>query len=192
MRPAAQRTGALTRRAITSLAIVAGAWLAYGLLARQDDEEIGTTATEDQRGYYLTKATLTEMGPDGAPRTVLRAARVEQQLSDQTVLLSDLEVDYTTAQAGAWTVTADRGRLLRDATSLLLSGDVVIRGTESRGSAVIRTDQLTYDTTTSLVQTAEPVSVQFGQHRLEGRGLRVALNEGTLRLESNVHGLFKP
>jgi len=57
---------------------------------------------------------------------------------------------------------------------------------------VIRTDELAYDSTTSVVQTAEPVTLQFGQHRLEGRGLRAALKEGTLKLESNVHGRFTP
>jgi LPS export ABC transporter protein LptC len=78
------------------------------------------------------------------------------------------------------------------ATALLLSGDVRVTGNEARGTALIRTDQLSYDTTTSVIQTAEPVSVQFGNHRLEGRGLRVVLNDGTLRLESNVHGHFVP
>jgi hypothetical protein len=34
--------------------------------------------------------------------------------------------------------------------------------------------------------------VQFGAYELAGRGLRVALNDGTLRLESNVHGRFNP
>lgn len=191
MRPAPQRTRTLTRRVITSLAVIAGAWLAYSLSRDEGTDGIGPVTLEEERGYYLTEATLTELGPDGRPRTVLRAARVQQRVTDQSVLLSDLEVDYTTAEQGTWVVTADRGRLLADATSLRLSGDVIIRGAEARGSAVIRTDELTYDTRTSLVQTAEPVTVQFGEHRLEGRGLRVALNEGTLRLESNVHGLFK-
>jgi len=176
---------------VATLAVVAAALLAYGLLVGRDDE-IETTTADDERGYYLTRATLTEMGVDGAPRIVLRAELIEQRLADQNVLLSDLSVDYNTADAGNWTVTADRGRLLPDATSLRLSGNVVIRGTEARGSAVIRTDELTYDTKTSLVQTAEPVAVQFGEHTLSSRGLRAALNDGTLRLESNVHGQFKP
>jgi LPS export ABC transporter protein LptC len=191
MRSAAQRTRALTRGLVAALAIVAGTLLAYGLLGGRDDEIEARTA-DDERGYYLTKATLTEMGADGAPRIVLRAELIEQRLADQNVLLSDLSLDYNTADSGNWTVTADRGRLLPDATSLRLSGNVVIRGTEARGSAVIRTDELTYDTKTSLVQTAEPVAVEFGQHTLEARGLRVALNDGTMRLESNVHGRFKP
>jgi LPS export ABC transporter protein LptC len=191
MRSAAQRARTLSRGVVAALAIVAGALLAYGLLAGRDDDIAATTADEE-RGYYLTRATLTEMGVDGAPRIVLRAQLIEQRLADQNVLLSDLSVDYNTADSGNWTVTADRGRLLPDASSLRLSGDVVIRGTETRGSAVIRTDELTYDTKTSLVQTAEPVAVEFGPHTLQARGLRVALNDGTMRLESNVHGRFKP
>jgi LPS export ABC transporter protein LptC len=191
MRPAAQRSRGLIRGLVAASAVVAGTLLAYGLLSGRDDG-IEAKAADDQRGYYLTKATLTEMGADGSPRIVLRAELIEQRLADQNVHLSDLSVDYNTADAGNWTVTADRGRLLPDASSLRLSGNVIIRGTEARGSAVIRTDELTYDTKTSLVQTAEPVAVQFGEHTLSSRGLRAALNEGTLRLESNVHGQFKP
>lgn len=190
MRPVAQRAQ-LTRRVVTALAVVAGGGLAYGLLAGRD-EPIETTDSADERGYYVTDATLTEMGPDGRPRTVLRAKHVEQQVADQSVLLTDLVVDYNTPDAGTWTLTADRGRLLSNATTLQLSGDVVIRGKEARGTAVIRTDELSYDTTTSVVQTADRVTLQFGAHGLEGRGLRAALKEGTLKLESNVHGQFVP
>ena len=192
MRSAAQRARNLRRRLLTGTAIVAGAWLGYGVLMG-GDEAIEATAADDERGYYLNAATLTEFGPDGAPRMVLRADSIEQRLPDRGVELADLVIDYQTPEAGAWTVTAAQGRMPPDATSLLLSGDVQVTGREARGGpAVIHTDQLSYDTTTSVIQTAEPVAVQFGAHRLEGRGLRVVLNEGTLRLESNVHGRFVP
>jgi LPS export ABC transporter protein LptC len=190
MRPVAQRTH-LTRRVVTALAVVAAATLGYGLLAGRD-EPLQPTDFDHDRGYYVIDATLTEMGPDGRPRTVLRATRVEQQVADQSVALTDVVVDYNTEDAGTWTLTADRGRLLSNATTLQLSGDVVIRGKEARGTAVIRTDELSYDTTTSVVQTADRVTLQFGAHGLEGRGLRAALKEGTLKLESNVHGHFAP
>jgi LPS export ABC transporter protein LptC len=192
MRSAAQRARLLRQRLLTAAATVAGALSAYGLLAGGDEDRFDATAVVDERGYYLTAATLTEFGPDGGPRTVLRADTIEQQLADQSVLLSDLQIDYTTAEAGEWTVTAAHGRMPAAGKSLLLSGDVLVAGSEARGTAVIRTDQLAYDTVTSVIQTAEPVSVQFGAHRLEGRGLRVVLNDGTLRLESNVNGHFVP
>jgi len=156
------------------------------------DDDFEPTAPDEERGYYVNAAQLTEYGPDGSPRVVLHADTIEQQLADQSVLLDRLEIDYQTAEAGAWTVTAAQGRMPAAATALLLSGDVTVTGSEARGGAVIRTDQLSYDTVTSVIQTAEPVSVQFGTHRLEARGLRVVLNDGSLRLESNVNGRFVP
>jgi LPS export ABC transporter protein LptC len=192
MRPAPQRARRLTHRLVIAAAIVAGATLAWQILGGGGDDAIEAAATDEDRGYYLNQTRLTEFGPDGAPRIVLRAKSIEQRLSDQSVLLHDLSVDYSTPQAGKWTVTSAEGRMPQAATALLLSGDVRVTGNEARGTALIRTDQLSYDTTSSVIQTAEPVSVQFGNHRLEGRGLRVVLNDGTLRLESNVHGHFVP
>lgn len=191
MRSPAQRARLLRKRLLTTAAVVAAGVLAYGLFTG-DEGGIDVTAADEDRGYYVTHATLTEFGPDGSPRVVLHAESIEQRLSDQSVLLADLTLDYTTAKAGQWTVTADRGLMPAAATALLLSGDVRVTGEQARGGAVIRTDQLSYDTGTSVIQTAEPVSVQVGAHQLEGRGLRVVLNDGTLRLESNVNGRFVP
>jgi len=192
MRSAAQRARQLRQRLLTGAAIVAAAVLAYTMFAGREDSSIVATERDEDRGYYVTTATLTEYGPDGAPRIVLRAQEIEQRLSDQSVLLSDLVIDYASREAGKWKVTAAQGRMPVAATALLLSGDVRVTGTEAGQAALIRTDQLSYDTTTSVIQTVEPVSVQFGAHQLEGRGLRVVLNDGTLRLESNVHGRFIP
>ncbi len=192
MRPPAQRARILRQRLLTAAGIVAGAWLGYDLLVGGPGDDLEATTADEDRGYYLNTATLTEFGPDGAPRIVLRADSIEQRLSDQSIQLSNLTADYQTAEAGAWTVTAARGRMPASAKSLLLSGDVLVTGHEARGAATIRTDQLSYDTVTSVIQTAEPVSVQFGTHRLNGRGLRVVLNDGTLRLESDVYGRFVP
>jgi LPS export ABC transporter protein LptC len=108
------------------------------------------------------------------------------------VLLSDLALDYRSEASGTWTVTSDSGRMPADQGSLQLSGNVEVHGTGTRGGAVIRTERLAYDTRSGVIQTTDPVTVQFGDHELAGRGLRVALNDGTLRLESNVHGRFNP
>ena len=57
-----------------------------------------------------------------------------------------------------------------DRSTLLLSGNVRVEGSAARreGTATILTDELTYDTRTNVVQTAEPVTVRFGQHQLRG------------------------
>lgn len=191
MRPAAQHARQLKRRLVTSAAVIAGALLAWGIFGGVD-APVETTTADEQRGYYLTSATLTEFGPDGAPRIVLHADSIEQQLADQSVRLTDITLDYATAKTGKWHVTAARGSLPVTAKSLLLSGDVRVVGQRPQGPAVITTDLLAYDTDTSVVQTAEPVSIELGRHRLAGRGLYVVLNDGTLRLESDVHGRFVP
>ena len=194
MRSAADRTRHLIQRIVTMAAVVAGGALLLNMLAGSPDDATESAAAAAERGYYLNGATLTELGPDGRPRVVVRARAIEQQLADQSVHLAQLELDYTTQQQGEWHVTADRGRMPSDRGSLQLEGNVVVVGSAERseGTAVIRTDRLAYDTRTNVVQTAEPVTVDFGPHQLRARGMRVGLNQGTLRLESNVNGQFKP
>lgn len=192
MRPAARSTEARNQRLIATAAFIAGCALLYGLLGGRDGDDLETATSDDDRGYYLTDATLTELGTDGKPRIVLHAKQVEQQLSDESVKMTDVQVDYTATQTGLWKVTADRGALTPDRTTMTLAGDVVVTGDEEHGAAVINTDKLAYDTKANFVQTAEPVVVKFGTHELRGRGLRADLNTGTLKLESNVNGRFTP
>ena len=194
MRSAADRTRHLIQRIVTMVAVVAGGALLLKMLAGSPDDATESTTAADERGYYLNDAKLTELGADGRPRVVVRARSIEQQLTDQSVRLAQLELDYTTQKQGEWHVTADRGRMPSDHGSLQLEGNVLVVGAAERseGKAVIRTDELAYDTRTNVVQTAAAVTVDFGPHQLRGRGMRVGLNQGTLRLESDVNGQFKP
>jgi hypothetical protein len=89
MRPVAQRKSALNRFVVTVAASAAGLALLYGLFGAPGDD-FETSRADEQRGYYVLDATLTEMGADGTPRIVVRAKSIEQQLADQSVLLSDL------------------------------------------------------------------------------------------------------
>jgi LPS export ABC transporter protein LptC len=193
MRSAAERKSRLRRRVIGTAALLAGAVTLYHLLLGGGTEPIETTTPEQRRGYYLSDAVLTEVGVDGRPRMVVRADNIEQQVEDRSVILSHLELDYRTEATGTWKVTADRGRMPADQTSLQLEGNVTVRGGEPGGPvAIIRSEQLAYDTGASIIQTPDPVTVVFGKHELNGRGLRVDLNARTLRLESNVNGRFLP
>jgi LPS export ABC transporter protein LptC len=192
MRPAVKSPDALKQRLIAAAASVAAFALLYGLLSGRDASDFESGPAEEARGYYLTDATLTEMGQDGRPRVIVHARSIEQQLSDQSVQLADVQLDYTAQQTGQWKVTAERGRMPPDHSAMLLAGDVRVTGTEERGSAVITTDELEYDTRANFVQTAQPVTVRFGSHELRGRGMRADLNAGTLQLESSVNGRFTP
>lgn len=176
---------------MTSAAVIAGALVVYGMFAGRD-ETLETSAVDEARGYYLTAASLTEYGPDGAPRIVLHADSIEQQLADQSVDLSDLDLDYRTKDFGVWHVTALSGHMPADRQSIELSGSVKITGEQSGKDATIRTERVSYDIDRGIVQTRDPVTVNFGSHELQARGLRAELNAGTLQLESNVNGRFVP
>ena len=146
------------------VAVVAGGALLLNMLAGSPDDATESAAAADERGYYLNDARLTELGADGRPRVVVRASSIEQQLADQSVHLAQIELDYTTQKQGEWRVTADRGRMPSDRGSLLLEGNVLVVGAAERsaGQAIIRTDELAYDTRTNVVQTAAPVTVDIG------------------------------
>lgn len=177
---------------MTIASSVAGLALLYGLLSGQEESDAEFGNASAQRGYYMNDATLTEMGKDGRPRVIVHAVNIEQQLSDQSVRMSQLELDYHTKESGNWHVTAREGAMPADRKSIQLSGDVAITGVESRGEALIRTERLSYDIDDAIVQTEDPVSVRFGPHLLKARGLHAELNAGTLKLESDVNGHFAP
>jgi len=192
MRPAHQRARALIDRLVALAAAAAGLALLYGLFGGWGESDVERHPAAPQRGYFATDATMTEMGANGRPRYVVHAREIEQQLSDQSVLFTDVALDYKAKNLGNWHVTALNGRMPEDRKSLFLSGGVTITGAEDRGGAVIRTDNVTYDIDDGIAQTEEPVAVQFGKHEINARGLKAMLNTGTLRLESSVNGRFIP
>lgn len=192
MRPHIERPNTLTNRLVAAAALLAGVGLLYGLIGGLEDSDVERGPAAAQRGYFATDATLTEMGPTGRPRFVVHAREIEQQLGDQSVVFSDVVLDYRTEDLGTWHVTALSGRMPQDRKSLMLSGDVTVTGAEDRGGAVIRTQAVAYDIDGGIVKTSEPVTVRFGLHEIEALGLVAMLDSGTVRLESNVNGRFIP
>ena len=178
-----------SRRTSILLAVLGALLLAWQFFSGNDGAGVEQVEARDERGYYLDAATLTEMGPDGRPKVVIKARLIEQLRGDDSIAMHDLAIDYATEGAGPWTMTANLGRMPADRNSVLLSGDVILRG---RDGAVVRTDQLRYDTVENLVSTAEAVTIEFGPHRLAARGMRADLNAGSLQLESDIDGLFNP
>ena len=178
-----------SRRISILLAVLGALLLAWQFFSGNDEDEFEQVSAGDERGYYLDAATLTEMGPDGRPKVVIKARLIEQLRADDSVAMHDLAIDYATEGAGPWTMTARHGRMPADRNSVLLSGEVTLRG---RDGAIVRTDRLNYDTLENLVSTAEDVTIEFGPHRLAARGLRADLNAGSLQLESAVNGSFNP
>ncbi len=75
-----------------------------------------------------------------------------------------------------------------------VTGNVRLEGqsTDHAGTAVVRTDALTYDVPEAIATTKSDVRIDFGAHTLTARGLVANLKERTMRLESKVNGRFQP
>ena len=75
-----------------------------------------------------------------------------------------------------------------------LSGDVHVNGTPpgTLRPAEIVTNLLAFDTNTKIASTQDPVTVTWSGQELKGKGMRAALNDGRVQLESAVHGIGVP
>jgi len=149
---------------------------------------------QDQPGYFLTGATITDTDADGVPHVRIDAARIEQIPADNGIRLIDLKLTYAAAPDQDWLVTADRGLVPAASETVQLIGNVRIHGMleSAQPEVVIQTQTLAVDTQASTARTDDDVTIQFGSRSLEARGLDADLKQRHVRLESRVHGLFPP
>jgi LPS export ABC transporter protein LptC len=103
-------------------------------------------------------------------------------------------VDYHVLAGQGWQLTAARARVPRGGRIVDFEGDVRMSGKPAGANdrAELRTARLTLDTEREHAQTRDPVTLSFGRHQMHARGLQADLKASSLRLESDVHGLFTP
>lgn len=157
--------------------------------------EATTPVTEAERpGYYLTVIDLEDFGADGNLRLGLQAATAKEEPVSGIVTLREVVVDYHALAGQSWHLTAAEAHVPRGAHAVEFAGDVRMIGRVSDlpGLAELSTARLTLDTARERAETRDPVTLAFGRHLMHARGLQVDLKAGSLRLESEVHGLFTP
>jgi len=148
----------------------------------------------EQTGYYLRDAVVTEFGQDGGIRLEMAARRATENVSDQTIALESVSVNYFALPGQRWNLTADTGSARPGLSAVELSGNVVMTGGRQTlpEPAVVRTERLTLDARSQQAVTDAPVTLGLGPYSLASTGLRADLKAETLRLESGVNGLFQP
>ncbi len=184
-------TRALLILVVIALVIVIGLSFVGGESA---DVRRDSVAPANQPGYFLTGATITDTGDDGAARMRIRAQRIEQRPADNSVVLSALQLTYTGADMHDWIVTAEHGVVPETSKVVRLAGNVQVRGAVGEGGleAVIETPTLEFDTEQSTANTNDEVQIVMGTRALAARGLDADLKQHRVRLQSRVHGQFNP
>jgi LPS export ABC transporter protein LptC len=145
-------------------------------------------------GYFLHQATVTQTDASGAPLIELTTDQATQEPDSTSVLLGPLTAHYYPSRGGPWLATADAGRLSDGATTVELDGHVTLTGIPAphMAPAVVRTEQLSLDTATSVATSSVPVRIELGGNVVNAVGLRADLKSQRLWLESDVHGHYAP
>lgn len=148
----------------------------------------------DLPGYYLKNAVLTDYDLSGNPGIRIEAERIDQIAHGNEVALYNVRVNYQTPAGQSWVMVGDVARVQPGGKVIDVSGNVRLQGESSAsdGTAVVRTDTLSYDVPDSVASTKSDVRIDFGGHTLMARGLTANLKERTMRLESKVNGRFHP
>jgi LPS export ABC transporter protein LptC len=91
-------------------------------------------------------------------------------------------------------MVGDVAHVQADGKVVDVTGNVRLQGeaTGREGTAVVRTDTLTYDVADAVASTTSDVRIDFAQHTLTAHGFSANLKERTMRLESKVNGRFHP
>jgi LPS export ABC transporter protein LptC len=148
----------------------------------------------DLPGYYLKNAVLTDYDLAGNPGIRIEAERIDQIAHGNEVALYNVKVDYRAPNGQSWVMVGDVAHVQPGGKVVDVTGNVRLQGegTGTEGTAVIRTDTLSYDVPDAVASTKSDVRVEFGAQTLTARGLIANLKERTLRLESKVNGHFHP
>ncbi len=176
------------------IALLAIAWLA---LHGQQNGAVAPAAAAvaaQSPGYSARDAVLIETGADGLPMYTLRAAEIRQQPASRTALLAQVEMQFRDAAGQVWHGRANEARVSDQASEVDLTGAVTLSGLlpGTTEPARISTDRLSVDTRAEVVETKDPVTLDWGGQQIRARGLLAQLREQRVQLESNVHGRYAP
>ncbi len=174
----------------------------FGLLAavtawwghRAEEAPAAANQTLAAPAYSLREAVLEETGPDGKWRLRIETDTArESSPGSREIDLEGVRALYHPGSPDAWRLQARRGHLPAAGQRLLLSGNVQLHPLSSsdRAAPTIATSSLSVDLSRERATTSAPVTIQFGQHALEAKGLSADMKAGTLRLESALHGTFQ-
>lgn len=182
-------------RELLTIAVLAVGAMSSWFLTRSNQGDESDTASFDgaQRGYYLKSARILGTGPDGHLLYELRAREAEQ-LGDDQVSFTDVQINYSPQSDVPWSVIADTATIHADEQRVLLEGHVRAISSEgfSGNDTEIRTQYLEIYPEEFLAETDERVQIRIGTRSLTATGMLASLKDNQLKLKSNVRGKFAP
>ncbi|MDH3588677.1 MAG: LPS export ABC transporter periplasmic protein LptC [Gammaproteobacteria bacterium] len=181
------------RNIIIALALLGAIVTSWLVLERRGVREEPRAPVLDS-GYYLREAVVEGIGTDGTTLYTLRAERIQQAPSDNSVSLQVVDLEYSSPDGEPWSLRADEGAIPADGERISLFGNVKIEEMLFVGpeTTVVTTPDLDVDLRAHLATTDSEVRIERGNYLITAVGIRADLKDRKLRLQSEVHGRFLP
>lgn len=183
--------------------LLLGALVVVGLLTllgqgpRMPGLGLGSAPADEpvEMGYVARGARLVQTDENGVPQYVLEADIMRQTPDSRDVHADGLDVRYDPrSDSPPWRLTARNGVLPAGSTRVQLRGEVRLVGRLPGASqdTQLETPELDFDLHEHIAESRQSVVLRSDAGRLSARGFTANLKQGTLRLESSVHGRFSP
>lgn len=158
--------------------------------------EPATEAAQEDRernDFEAEGVVLRQLDAEGRLQYEIEAERIVQLRNQGGLIASRLTLrhDPPDSEPGStqqWVLTADEATLPADSRIVTLTGNVRARSTPqgSRDALQLEAAELSYDMEKQEVYTDGEVHFTSGGISVRGRGLRVNITDGTVRLESGT------
>jgi lipopolysaccharide export system protein LptC len=144
--------------------------------------------------YLVANFTTTTYNKDGAPETIMSAAKMIHYPDDDSTDLIAPRMVQTKGAGARMTVSAQRGALSRDGEEIFLYDNVLLvrDAAADRPEARLSTSFLHVVQDRTLAVTDREVLMEEDHRSLAGRGMEYNYESGQLLLRSEVRGYFQP
>jgi lipopolysaccharide export system protein LptC len=144
--------------------------------------------------YLVANFTTTTYNKEGAPETILSAAKMIHYPDDDSTDLIAPRMVQSKGAGPRMTVSAQRGALSRDGEEIFLYDNVLLvrEAAAESPEARLSTSFLHVVQDRSLAVTDREVLMEEDHRSLAGRGMEYNYESGQLLLRSEVRGHFEP
>jgi LPS export ABC transporter protein LptC len=169
-----------------SIAALLGALvIGFGVLSGGSSERNLMGDLPKQPAYYLKDAIITQTDEAGAPSIKLVASTIEQQPSDNSIVLHSVRVNYFKVPDKQWFLSADRGVVPADSRIIHFQGDVELRPVDGPAATMLRTEEISLDSDRNVAYTTtSPVAIRFGAYAMNVKRFEADLKTEKVKMES--------
>ncbi len=139
--------------------------------------------------FYVVDAQSVQYQADGKLHYEMTADRLEHLKSSDITLVSAPELLLYRGSAHPWRVSSVRGEVSPQGKEIELIDRVRVERTDARGRpTVLTTSRLTIIPDKEYAQTQQAVRIEAANGVTTAQGMKAYLNDGRMRLLSNVRG----